>query len=540
MIDKKKLEEIYNVDWAKMPKDLITTNVSLEQWKYMIEDLNLSCRMIELIYDKKKGYTETLRSKFSKFVKNDRKESTRLSNLYFYGVESTNSLESKKIKTKDTMNERYGDWFTKTDDYIEKSKNTNLKRYGTEFALQNEEIKKKVQETNLKHCGYKTNLLSEDNIKKSKQTKMQRYGNPNYVNYEKSCQTKLEKYGDKNYNNIEQIKKAWANKSIEEKKDIFYRQSIKAKETNLLKYGVEHYSQTKEFKDLYNNKEFVEEVNNKIKETNLSKYGSEYYSQTKEFKDLFNNKDFVNKVNNKRKETSIKRYGVDSPFQSNIVKEHIKASILEKYGVEHIRQSEYMKNMYKDETFVKKANDNRAKTMLERYGVNHNFKIPAIREKIYQTNLIKYGKKHYSQTKEFLIKSYNTMKKNNTFNVSFEEDKVYELLSNRFPDVIRQYRSKLYPYNCDFYIPSIDTYIEYQGNWTHGDEPFNSENIEHLNRLKEWENKSKYHPYYKNAIYVWTNLDMRKRDIARQNNINFIEFWSLEDVEKFISDFSKK
>ena len=386
MIDKKKLEEIYNVDWAKMPKDLITVNVSLEQWKYMIEELNLSCRMIELIYDKKKGYTETLRIKFSKFVKNDRKESTRLSNLYFYGVESTNSLESKKIKTKDTMNERYGDWFTKTDDYIEKAKNTNLKRYGTEFASQNEEIKKKVQETNIKNCGYKTNLSSEDNIKKSKQTKMQRYGNPNYVNYEKSCQTKLEKYGDKNYNNIEQIKKAWANKSIEEKKDIFHRQSIKAKETNLLKYGVEH----------------------------------------------------------------------------------------------------------------------------------------------------------YSQTKEFLIKSYNTMKKNNTFNVSFEEDTIYELLSNRFPDVIRQYRSKLYPFNCDFYIPSIDIYIEYQGNWTHGDEPFNSENIEHLNRLKEWENKSKYHPYYKNAIYVWTNLDIRKRDIARQNNINFIEFWSMEEVEKFISDFSKK
>ena len=36
------------------------------------------------------------------------------------------------------------------------------------------------------------------------------------------------------------------------------------------------------------------------------------------------------------------------------------------------------------------------------------------------------------------------------------------------------------------------------------------------------------------------NLDIRKREIAKQNNINFIEFWSIEDVEKFISDFSKK
>ena len=35
-------------------------------------------------------------------------------------------------------------------------------------------------------------------------------------------------------------------------------------------------------------------------------------------------------------------------------------------------------------------------------------------------------------------------------------------------------------------------------------------------------------------IYVWTDLDVRKRNIAKQNNLNFIEFWNLTDVNKFI------
>lgn len=37
---------------------------------------------------------------------------------------------------------------------------------------------------------------------------------------------------------------------------------------------------------------------------------------------------------------------------------------------------------------------------------------------------------------------------------SKEEDKCYELLKRIYPDVIRQYTSKEYPWMCDFYVPS--------------------------------------------------------------------------------------
>ena len=35
-------------------------------------------------------------------------------------------------------------------------------------------------------------------------------------------------------------------------------------------------------------------------------------------------------------------------------------------------------------------------------------------------------------------------------------------------DIIRQYKSDLYPFACDFYIPSLDLYIECNYHWTHG------------------------------------------------------------------------
>lgn len=71
-------------------------------------------------------------------------------------------------------------------------------------------------------------------------------------------------------------------------------------------------------------------------------------------------------------------------------------------------------------------------------------------------------------------------KKNGTVNSSKPEEKSYELLCSHFSkeDVVRQYHSDVYPFNCDFYIKSIDTYIECNYNWTHGGHWFDESNEE--------------------------------------------------------------
>ena len=120
-------------------------------------------------------------------------------------------------------------------------------------------------------------------------------------------------------------------------------------------------------------------------------------------------------------------------------------------------------------------------------------------------------------------KEYETKKHNNSFNISKPEEDYYEyhLTSYDKDDIIRQYRSEKYHCNCDFYIKSQDLYIECNYSWVHGPHPFNIQDEEDKQLLEEWKLKSNNSNYYKQAIYIWTDLDARKQQIARENNLNY-------------------
>lgn len=117
----------------------------------------------------------------------------------------------------------------------------------------------------------------------------------------------------------------------------------------------------------------------------------------------------------------------------------------------------------------------------------------------------------------------DVMRHNNTFNTSKKEEEYYERLKNIYgeSDIIRHYSDDRYPFICDFYIPSEDLFIEYNGTWTHGKHPFDETNLDDICRLEEWKEKARVSKYYKNAIYTWTNLDVRKQKIAKENNLNY-------------------
>lgn len=159
--------------------------------------------------------------------------------------------------------------------------------------------------------------------------------------------------------------------------------------------------------------------------------------------------------------------------------------------------------------------------------------------KIKETTFNKYGFDSYTKTEMFrdLIsnnqlsiqnKQYKTKKKNNSFNSS----KIEEELENYFIDnnikYISQYRSDVYPFACDFYFPDSNYYIEIQGSWTHGHHPFDVNNVDDIKILNEWENKSKKSNFYKKAIYVWTEHDVKKRNVAKENKIKYLEIFSCD------------
>ena len=240
-----------------------------------------------------------------------------------------------------------------------------------------------------------------------------------------------------------------------------------------------------------------------------------------------------------------KKYGIRKTKSS--INKNINETNLERYGVTSTNVLDWKKDKIKKSNLLKNGDENynnRDKTKvtcLKKYGVNNISQVPIIKAKKKDSYLKKYGVKHYFHTDEYKNnynnkewvkniqhKIYNTKKKNNSFTKSKPEDKHYELLCNQFgkDNVIRQYNTELYPFNCDFYIKSTDTYIEYNGNWTHGKEPYDPDNKSHQKLLEKWKSKSNGKDYYSYAIKYWTISDPLKRKTAQKNGLNFIEVWS--------------
>lgn len=218
-------------------------------------------------------------------------------------------------------------------------------------------------------------------------------------------------------------------------------------------------------------------------------------------------------VQNIRK-ACLEKYGVINGGGAPEILEKIKETNRKKFGSDWYLQTDDYKR--------------KTKETLEQYGVTNVFQLKEVKDKIKQTNLERYGVEYNMQNKEVRNKVDIAKHKNGTFNTSKPEQEIKRLLEKKFPNVQYQYKSEKYPFNCDFYIPELDLYIEFQGIWTHGKHPF-SESVEDLEILDKWKTESITSEFYKNAIEVWTVKDVEKRKIALQNNINWLEFFALED-----------
>ena len=326
----------------------------------------------------------------------------------------------------------------------------------------------------------------------------------------------------------------------------------KIKQTCLKKYGVDNYNKTKESKE-------------KIKQTCLEKYGVEYFWQSDECKEKIKQTCLEKygvdsplkseKIRNKGKQTCLEKYGVDNPAKLEENKEKVKQTCLKKYGTISTTQCKEIRDKIKQTCLEKYGVDNPAKleenkekvkkTCLRKYGGLAPICDPNIKNQIKQTCLEKYGVDNYGKSLKHKINMstimssdemqehrYNVMTKNHSFNTSKPEEELYLYIKEKFPSVKRQYKDKLrYPYNCDFYIPELDYFIELQGYYTHNTHPYNPNSISDQVLVERY--KERYGPKCQ-AITIWTLKDPEKRDCAKCNHLNFKEVWSLEEGKKFI------
>lgn len=243
-------------------------------------------------------------------------------------------------------------------------------------------------------------------------------------------------------------------------------------------------------------------IKNKIQSENLKKYG--FITPAK-------NRDIINKIKN----TNLERYGVEFPLQSRRIHEKTIESGLSK--------GSYLIGSQKtQETCLKKYGkrnngDKISKSLLAR---NLSDKIASVKAREI-TKLSRYGNKNYNNHE----KAIKTKIKNHTngASVSKFETKMIEYLRQTYPDytIFTQYKEDRYPFDCDCYVKDLDLFIEFQGSYYHNKRPFEGTEED----LIEYEKLSNSGIQKSKIANVWRYKDTEKRKVAKDNNLNFLEYW---------------
>ncbi|MAE87672.1 MAG: hypothetical protein CMB80_33370 [Flammeovirgaceae bacterium] len=153
-------------------------------------------------------------------------------------------------------------------------------------------------------------------------------------------------------------------------------------------------------------------------------------------------------------------------MNDGLIKSSIKKTNMERYGHESF-------------TATKEFRDKFERSCIEKYGVKSHLEVPAILEQIKQTNLERYGKPtftgsvaHVSQLDyhEIAVKAWKTKLSNGkTKNISSkQEEGMYVLLCEEFGKDCVERGKKLIRQFVDFYVNTINTYIQIDGVYWHG------------------------------------------------------------------------
>ena len=194
---------------------------------------------------------------------------SKQTNIERYGVDNPSKSKEIQDKIKSTNVSRYGvECVFESEDVKEKSRKTMLDRYGVEYSGESKSITDKAKETCEKKYGkprvflfgskeWNDNMISKHgkkqvyNKEKTKTTNLERYGVEFPISSNKfiaiSKMSKLNRYGDENYNNRNLAKDTNLKKYGEDY--VYSYGSDSFKRLMIARYGVPEYSMTEEYLD---------------------------------------------------------------------------------------------------------------------------------------------------------------------------------------------------------------------------------------------------------------------------------------------------
>lgn len=260
-------------------------------------------------------------------------------------------------------------------------------------------------------------------------------------------------------------------------------------------------------------------------------------------------------VKDKVRQTLICRFGVDNPSKIPGIWKKIRATNLTRYGTDSSNRS-YDVKLKKIETSLKK------------FGTEYSVQSDIVKDKIKATNLMRYGVPVASQSESIRNrlskalqepgiqhKRIESCRKNGTLgnHKTLIEKAVEELLVDRFgsDDVKYQYFDKdRYLFHCDFYVRSLDLFIEVNGFWMHGDMPYISGNPVCESLVTDWRKKDQISPRtavgkkscYKIAVDTYTRRDPLKRSYAERNGLRYLELFGtdISKINRTLNEFIRR
>lgn len=165
--------------------DLFYDNISIRQRLYHINNNKFEIMICDIChvkpskYNYKWGYIpcskECSHIKRCKIRENN-EEQRQKTLIKRYGTTGVMGIPSIKKKFDDTSCERYGDIYSRTEEFKNRMENTCLKKYGVTNTSYLQEVKDKMIATNIKRYGSKSSFGNENVRQKFKNTCVKRYG----------------------------------------------------------------------------------------------------------------------------------------------------------------------------------------------------------------------------------------------------------------------------------------------------------------------------------------------------------------------------
>lgn len=239
------------------------------------------------------------------------------------------------------------------------------------------------------------------------------------------------------------------------------------------------------------------------------------------------------------------RFGREwAKFMKTLVGNQVYHRLSEKSRVAKLTQTQ--KSVYGGVGLAGQSIQKKAKiTNQQRYGCSNVMMNDNVKAKLATTNLKKYGSispfgntsvqsKAMKSRAKIIRNAMQNYKVTGQIDVelfkkSAAEYIVFLCLTEKFgvDDVMYQYGlhpyDKRYPFACDFYIKSLDLFIELNGYYGHGHHWYDGTNPDDVLRANHWLSSGKKRN--EKAYKTWTIDDLEKREVAKSNSLNYLVFW---------------